>query len=287
MKRAKIDRDKLYSFYEITKMWREKHGHTKQRVKIDSNGKRKILNNTSGLDNAHKSTSFKKACKELDIDLKAHNIKRFNRVVNAISMSQWELIRARIISNMSATPANKANLQIYLKNDRCYINILDYFFKNLKEYEAQKSMTNERLNQAFADLLDVPKDSEQRFLATRIFKGKALDNFLQTAHAIYTNDVTYSGRLKVKEKGNIKLAFMFVGSLCVQNKPHRLITIRQLKAIRYIMKYHISRKHFDYMPEYIEAGLRSIDRFLQEQERYQERYDVEYVENKVYKSLWL
>lgn len=299
--KVKVERDKLYTFAQIVVFYNKKHNipHT---YTLDDG--KKILNrhNINRLGN----NFFGRAVKKLGINLRQGDTYN-GRNIYSISLNQWEAIRNQMYNLIQAHTNQKwrdhtwQNEIVGNGKKHTKIKIFDYFFNHIKEYETEQLYQKIQVQNALYNLFDTPDSSETNYIAHRIFKNKCIMQFFleRIGEVFFFNRKFSEYRKDRQSRQGQRLVQVSKTDVKILKNSHTgkgfdicsrsviILTMRQLKATLVLMEYFYDMFLTGNRAQYLEAGIRNLKKFLANQQEWEQRYQVQFVENKVYRSLWI
>lgn len=304
--KVKVERDKTYIFSQIVAFYNKRH-NLPNIYKLPTG---KVVLNRHYVNKLGGRNLMGRAVKNLGINLRQGS--SYNgQWAYSISLNQWEAIRAEMYRIVQSQTKYKQSWRDHIwqnevigggaKKHHTRVRVFDYFFTHIKEYETEQIYQNIKVQNALHNLFDTPLPDEKNYIAQRIFKNKSvMQAFLEKVGQhfyfgkdckAYKKDRQSRGgqRLVQASKGNIKiLQNSYIGrGFETISKNVIILTMRQIKAILVLMEYFRDMFLAGKGGEYLEVGIRAIKKFLANQQEWEQRYQVAFTENKIYKSLWL
>lgn len=232
-----------------------------------------------------KSSIYLKAAKELGIyDSMAITDK--NKSIKAISYNQWQVIKDKSMEMLNDMLKSKSyivafNAQKSLDKRGFYIKVIDNYFNNI----SNKDSVKDRLIQCGEIINSKPKSGDKLYILHRIIKSDrtsaTISNLSNMCHKYFGFKInTHTKNIKLLQKG------FYNGFMKVTNEAI-VLSMEQIVALAYIFEnYEQFLRAKNTKRENNKGLIHNINRFIANPQSF-DKYDVVYVENKVYKSLWL
>lgn len=209
-----------------------------------------------------------------------------------ISLNSWIKIRNCLVDMARYADARAKNNAVvrfkYYSRISGWFWCLDYFFNNIAEYKQNMRFLKIRFEQELKIINTPPKTTDKLYLLQRICRNKAvLHNlilFFRNGLGVL-NGVSYLVRvplLRCKGMGYGRVGYD------IGYNDFLVMTKRQIEAMVWVRDnlWFVKPKYWKRDCE-INCAVNALKEFLKMPEYYENKYQVEYIEGKTYKSLWL
>lgn len=273
--------DKLYTIAEIEKFYLQDHGYKNTQT---------TLNYLTRIHRPKGLAFLKEALRETGTNLEAQALPHTKtKTLKTLSHRQYKNAKAYYKKKQWNKRTQKA-IQRNAQKPLGAIVVLEYFFTNVKHYEAQRLKQVKMIIKHTQTLQEKPKPHEKLYLVHRIFKNRDILRNLQIRARSYLDTYTNTNSDKIRldlHKKAVAFIYRQDKRYKIIHQQHIALTQRQILTLEKLMLIFSKAKFQPQHSDYLRTGIRQIQKWKADKAQAEARYSIEYKQDKHYRSLWI